>query len=254
MSSAHLKIGEFLLKWRLMSGHSHWETIKRQKETNDQKRGKIFSKLGKAISIAARNGVDLETNFKLRLAVEKAKQASMPKENILRAIEKGSGKAEAIKLEEIVYEGYGPEGIAIMVEAVTDNRNRTTAEIKNIFERGGGSLASPGAVSFQFKKAGFVAIKKKKKVDEQILKLIDLGVEEVEETPSSIEIYIQPDQLNEVKNKIEQAGFQVLTAELTMKPKTEVKISDPAKQTKVLKLIKSLKEDEDIQKVYANLA
>jgi len=235
-----------------MSGHSHWATIKRQKEVQDQKRGKIFSKFAKAISLAARDGADPETNFKLRLLIERAKQANMPKENIARAIEKGSGRSGVVKLEEVVYEGYGPEGVAVIIEVVTDNRNRTTSEIKNIFEREGGSLASPGAVSFQFKKAGLILVKREKEVDNQILKLIDLGVDDVEEVEDGIEAYVRSDALNEVKDKIEQAGFGVITVELVRQPQMTVKIEDKGKAAKILKLMESLEEQDDVQKVYAN--
>lgn len=237
-----------------MSGHSHWATIKRRKGIQDQKRGKIFSKLAKAISLAACHGTDPEKNFKLRLLMEKAKQVNMPKENISRAIEKGSGQGETSKLEEIIYEGYGPQGVAVIAEAVTDNRNRTTAEIKNIFERGGGSLASPGAVSFQFKNAGLIVVKKEKKVDDQILKLMDFKVDDVEEAEDGIEVYTSPAQLNEIKNEILKAGFEVVAAELTKKPQALIKLAAEGQQAKVIKLLESLEEHEDIQKVYANLA
>lgn len=237
-----------------MSGHSHWATIKRRKGIQDQKRGKIFSKLAKAISLAACHGTDPEKNFKLRLLMEKAKQVNMPKENISRAIEKGSGQGETSKLEEIIYEGYGPQGVAVIAEAVTDNRNRATAEIKNIFERGGGSLASPGAVSFQFKNAGLIVVKKEKKVDDQILKLMDFKVDDVEEAEDGIEVYTSPAQLNEIKNEILKAGFEVVAAELTKKPQALIKLAAEGQQAKVVKLLESLEEHEDIQKVYANLA
>jgi len=235
-----------------MSGHSHWATIKRQKEAADQERGKIFSKLSRAIAIAARQGTDPETNFKLRLAIEKAKEYNLPKENILRAIRRGSGQEEGEKWEEITFEGYGPEGIGVIVETVTDNRNRTTAEIKNIFERGGGSLAGPGAVSYLFRKMGLITVKKEENPDEQILRLIDLGAEDVEEATDAIEVYTSPENLKDIEEKIKNSGFEVKSAEIIMKPVTPSVINDSQKAQKVLKFMDILENHDDVQKIYAN--
>jgi len=235
-----------------MSGHSHWATIKRQKETADQQRGKIFSKLSRAIAIAARQGADPETNFKLRLAIEKAKEFNLPKENVLRAIRRGSGQEEGEKWEEITFEGYGPEGIGVIVETVTDNRNRTTAEIKNIFERGGGSLAGPGAVSYLFRKMGLITVKKGESLDEQILKIIDLGAEDVEETPDTIEVYTTPENLKDLEEKIKAASFEVKSGEIIMKPITPPVINDRAKAQRILNFMESLENHDDVQKIYAN--
>jgi len=235
-----------------MSGHSHWATIKRQKETADQQRGKIFSKLSRAIAIAARQGADPETNFKLRLAIEKAKEFNLPKENILRAIRRGSGQEEGERWEEITFEGYGPEGIGVIVEAVTDNRNRTTAEIKNIFERGGGSLAGPGAVSYLFRKMGLITVKKGENLDEQILKIIDLGAEDVEEALDAIEVYTTPENLKDLEEKIKAAGFEVKSGEIIMKPITPSVINDQPKAQRILNFMESLENHDDVQKIYAN--
>jgi len=235
-----------------MSGHSKWSTIKRQKEATDKKRGQAYSKLGKVITIAARNGADPETNFKLRLAIEKGRQMNMPKENIKRAIEKGSGGKGGEQLAEIIYEGYGPFGMALIIETVTDNRNRTSAEIKNILERIGGGLASPGAVTFQFKKTGLITVQKGSDVDSQMLSLIDLGAEDVEEAKDVIEVYSKPKQLDQIKEKILQAGLEVLSAELIMEPISQVKIENSAKAQKIIKLMETLENHDDIQKVYAN--
>lgn len=235
-----------------MSGHSKWSTIKRQKEATDLQRGKIFSKLSRLIAIASLDGLDPETNFKLRLAMERAKQANMPKENILRAIKRGSGKEGQEKWEEIVFEGYGPAGIGVIVEVVTDNKNRSTAEIKNIFERGVGSLAGPGAVSYQFKKMGLITVEKTKDVDSQILQLIDLGAQEVEEATDAIEVFTAPEQLKEIKDKIEKAGFKIKEGELVMQPLSSLVIDDPQKAEKVLKFMEALENYDDVQKVYAN--
>ncbi len=236
----------------LMSGHSKWSTIKRQKEAADKQRGKIFSKLAKAITIAAREGTDPDTNFKLRLEVDRAKQANMPKENIERAIIRASGGAGEGQLEEVVYEGYGPEGVAIIAEAATDNRNRTTAEIKQLFERGGGSLGGPGTVTYQFRPMGLITVEKSDNPDEQILKIIDLGVEDVEEATDALEVYIQSQKLGEFKEKLNQKGFKVLSAELVKQPKNEIKIKNANKATKILKLMDSLQEHDDVQRAFAN--
>jgi len=235
-----------------MSGHSKWSTIKRQKEAADKKRGLVFSKLARAISLAAREGPDPAMNFKLRLAVEKAKQANMPKQNIERAIKKGSGGGEGEKWQEIVYEGYGPAGVAVIVEAVTDNRNRTTSEIKNIFERGGGSLASPGAVAYQFEKMGMITLKKPAAAEEAILSIIDLGAQDVEEATDAIEVYTRPEELEATARKLQAKGFLIQDRELVMRPKTTVKISDREKGEKVLKLLELLENHDDVQKVFAN--
>lgn len=235
-----------------MSGHSKWSTIKRQKEAADIRRGKIFSKLAKAITLAVREGADPETNFKLRLEMERAKQANMPKENIERALRKAQGKLGKGQLEEVIYEGYGPEGVAIIAEAATDNRNRTTAEMKKLFERGGGSLSGPGTVSYQFKPGGLITVEKTAKPDEQILKIIDLGVEDVEEAKDALEVYIQSQKLGEVRKKLNQGGFKVLSAELVRQPKNEIQIRDPEKAAKVLKLMDNLQEHDDIQRIFAN--
>ncbi len=238
-----------------MSGHSKWSTIKRQKESKDARRGQVFTKLANAITVAVKAGggiTDPEKNFKLRLAVEKARSLNMPKENIQRAIERGAGGKEGSNWSEVVYEGYGPEGVAVILETTTDNKNRTTAEIKNLFERGGGSLASPGAVSFQFKKLGLITVEKKDDIDEQILKLIDLGAEEVEEATDAIEVYTKPEQTHEIRNKIENLGFKVLSEELTMQPVNLIKIEEKNKAEKVLKFMEVLEEHNDVQKVYAN--
>lgn len=235
-----------------MSGHSKWSTIKRQKEATDIKRGKIFSKLAKAITIAAREGSDPESNFKLRLEIERAKEANMPKENIERAIAKARGEGEEGQLEEIIYEGYGPEGVAVIVEAATDNRNRTTAEVKNIFERGGGSLGGPGAVSYQFKPMGLITVKKSDNPNEQILKIIDLGVEDVEEASDALEVYTQSKGLGQVREKLIENGFEVLSAELVQQAKNEVFINQPQKAAKVLKFMDNFQEHDDIQRAFAN--
>lgn len=234
-----------------MSGHSHYATIKRQKEVKDAQKGKIFSKLVRAISIAARSGTDPETNYKLRVAIEAAKRANMPKENIEKAIKQAEMKSN--ELEEITYEGFGPGGIAVLVEVATDNRNRTVQEIKNIFERGGGSLTGPGSTSFNFETKGLILVKKNGNVQDQILKLIDMGVEDVEEVSDAIEVYVGLEDLSSVKDRLENNGFQVLSFEVTKKPKNVQPITDPQVAEKALRLLERLEEHDDVQRVYTNL-
>lgn len=235
-----------------MSGHSKWSTIRRQKEANDAARGRLFSKLARAISVAVKTGggSNPETNYKLRIAIDKAKAANMPKANIERAISRGSGGE---MVEELTYEGFGPSGFAVIVEAVTDNRNRTSQEIKNLFEREGGRLAGPGAVSFNFEPKALLVVKKSGKVEEQILTLIDLGVDDVEETKDGIEVYVPVDRLTEMKERIEEKGFVVASSELVKKPKNYQTIDDPHKAAKAISFLDKLEENDDVQKVFANL-
>lgn len=233
-----------------MSGHSKWSTIKHQKEANDAARGKLFSKLSRAITIAARSGPDPDMNYKLRVVIDKAKEANMPKDNIERAISKAQGGGD---LEEVSYEGFGPSGIAVIVEVATDNRNRTGQEIKNLFERGGGSLAGPGAVAFNFEPKGLLIVKKKGDLDTQMLDLIDLGVEDVEDTEEGIEAYVSPNNLRDLRSKIEKKGYEIATAELIQKPKSYQKIDDPVQAKKAIEFLEKLEDHDDVQKVFANL-
>lgn len=235
-----------------MSGHSHYSTIKRQKEAKDAARGQVFSKLAKAISIAVKTGggVNPDTNYKLRVAIDKAKAANMPKASIERAISKGTGGGT---LEEVTYEGFGPGGIAVMVEGATDNRNRTAQEIKGLFERGGGSLAGPGAVSFNFEPKGLLVVKKKKDTEAQILELIDLGVEDVDEVEDGLEVYVKGSKLGETKKTLEKKGFEVTSSEPVQKPKTLQTVSDEKVAAKALAFLNNLEDYEDVQKVFANL-
>lgn len=235
-----------------MSGHSHYSTIKRQKEANDAARGQVFSKLSRAVSIAVKTGggSSPDSNYKLRVAIDKARAANMPKVNVERAISKGTGGGV---LEEVTYEGFGPGGIAVMVEVATDNRNRSGQEIKNMFEKGGGSLAGPGAVSFNFEPKGFLIVKKDKNTEEQMLTLIDLGVEDMEETNDGIEIYVDSHAITETKETLEKKGFKVISTELVQKPKNYQSISEEKKASKALSFLDSLEKHDDVQKVFANI-
>jgi len=235
-----------------MSGHSHYATIKRQKESKDAARGNMFSKLGKAISIAAKTGggPDPNSNFKLRVAIDKARGFNMPKDNIERAISRASGGES---LDEVSYEGFGPSGVAVMVEVATDNRNRAGQEIKNIFERAGGSLAGPGAVSFNFEPKGQIVVKNEGDAEAQMLKLIDLGVEDIEETDDGIEVHVSPEKLNSSRKALEDAGFTIVGVELVQRPKNYVSVTAPTEASKAITFLDSLNEHEDVQKVFANL-
>ncbi len=235
-----------------MSGHSKWSTIKRQKGVEDKRRGSAFSKLSRAISVAARDGADPKTNFKLRLAIEEAKTANMPKETVKRAIERGSGRGGIETFEEATYEGYGPSGVAILVEVLTDNKNRTVSALKNIFERGGGNLAAPGSVAYQFEKMGLITIKKPKDVDQTLLAIIDLGADDVEEASDAIEVYTQPANLAQFQEKLQTAGFEILESQIFMRPKTSVPIKEKKQAERIFRLMEKLEAEDDVQRVSAN--
>jgi YebC/PmpR family DNA-binding regulatory protein len=234
-----------------MSGHSHYATIKRQKATNDAAKGNLFSKMARAIMIAAKNGPDPDMNFRLRFEIDKAREASMPKENIERAIAKAT--TEAANLAEITYEGFGPGGFGVMVEVMSDNKNRTAQEIKSVFERGGGTLAGPNAVAFNFESKGFMLIKKSADPDSQMLALIDAGVEDIEDSGDGFEVYVAPEKLSEMHKKLVGGGFEVAETELQMKPKNFQTITDPAGAAKALKFLDDVEALEDVQKVFSNL-
>ena len=196
-----------------MSGHSHYSTIKRQKEANDAAKGKVFSKMARAIAIAikAGGGADPAQNYKLRIAIEQAKASNVPKSNIDRILSRAQ---EELSYDEFTYEGYGPEGIAVIVDVATDNRNRTSQEIKNIFERSGGSLAGPGSVSFNFEPKALIVVGKGEDVDSQMLKLIDLGVDDVNESEDRIEVYTTQEKAGEIKELLEKSGFTISSFEI----------------------------------------
>jgi YebC/PmpR family DNA-binding regulatory protein len=234
-----------------MSGHSHFATIKRQKAVNDAAKGNLFSKLARNIMIAAKTGADPDMNFRLRVEIDKARAASMPKENIDRAIAKAT--TEAANLTEITYEGFGPGGIGVIIEAATDNKNRTAQEIKNTFDRGGGNLAGPGAVSFNFENKGFMLVKKNSDPDNQELALIDLGAEDIQDTEDGFEVYVAPEKLSEIHKKLTGAGFEVTSAELQMKPVNFVEVANPSEAARAMKLLEALDEVEEVQKVFSNL-
>lgn len=239
-----------------MSGHSKWAQIKRQKGAADVKRGQAFTKLANAITIAVREGggvTDPESNFKLRLAVDRARASNMPKDNIERAIERGKGIEKGVELEEVIYEGFGPEGTAIMVEAVTDNRLRTTAEVKNVIDKNGGTLATPGAVSYMFEQKGLITVKKNNKTfDDIFMAAADSGAEDVEDAGEEALVYTQPQDLKKVKDILTENGLTIIEAELTRKPLNLVKIDNAANAQKILTFMEKIESLDDVQKIYSN--
>ncbi len=239
-----------------MSGHSKWAKIHRAKEASDQKRGQSFTKLSNAITLAVKEGsgiADPEFNFRLRMAIDKAREANMPKDNIARAVDRAAGKGEGNILEEILYEGYGPGGVGFLVQSVTDNRQRTVQEVKNIFDRSGGAVASPGAVSFNFKKVGYITVNAKEKLEETMLKLIDLGVEDVEDEGDGVlGVYTTAADLISIKDKIAGIGLMAQSAEIIMKPINYVSVADQKTADQVLSLVDKLEELDDVQKVFVN--
>jgi YebC/PmpR family DNA-binding regulatory protein len=238
-----------------VSGHSKWSSIKHKKGAADAKRGKLFSKLSRAIIVAAREGgPDPAGNLALQNAIEKARSYSMPKDNIERAIAKGSGAdAEGSAYETVVYEGYGPEGVAVLVEALTDNRNRTASEVRHQFSKHGGNLGTTGAVVWQFERRGLVLVSAEG-VDEDalLLAVADAGADDVELDGSTFEISSSPEKLATVRAALEARDFPVESAELAMIPKATVAISDEGTARRVVRLVEGLEEADDVQDVYAN--
>jgi YebC/PmpR family DNA-binding regulatory protein len=238
-----------------LSGHSKWSSIKHKKGAADAKRGQLFSKLSRAIIVAAKEGGgDPANNLSLQNAIEKAKAYSMPRDNIERAIAKGSGAdADADAFETIMYEGYGPEGVAVIVEALTDNRNRTAADVRHVFAKHGGNLGATGAVAWQFDRRGVVVVDADG-VDEEDLLLVaaDGGADDVEQDGSTFQVTSAPEQLSAVREAIETAGITIDAAELRLLPKTTVAIDDETKARQVMRLIDALEENDDVQDVHAN--
>jgi YebC/PmpR family DNA-binding regulatory protein len=238
-----------------LSGHSKWSSIKHKKGAADAKRGQLFSKLSRAILVAAKEGgADPANNLALQNAIEKARSYSMPKDNIDRAIAKGSGAdADADAFETIVYEGYGPEGVALIVEALTDNRNRTAADVRHLFAKFGGNLGATGAVVWQFERLGVVVVSGDGADEEELLLVAaDAGADDVEEDGSTFQITSPPEALSAVRTAVDQAGFTVESAELQLVPKTTVSIDDETKARQVMRLVDALEENDDVQDVYAN--
>jgi len=238
-----------------MSGHSKWSSIKHKKGAADAKRGQLFSKLSRAIIVAAKEGgPDPSGNLALQNAIEKARSYSMPKDNIERAIARGSGSdAEAASFETVVYEGYGPEGVAVLVEALTDNRNRTASEVRHAFTKHGGNLGTTGAVAWQFERRGVVLVPAGGADEESVLMAAaDGGADDVELDGSSFVVTSAPESLSAVRQALEDGGFTVESVELAMVPKTTVAVSDESVARRIVKLVEGLEDTEDVQDVYAN--
>jgi YebC/PmpR family DNA-binding regulatory protein len=238
-----------------MSGHSKWAQIKHKKAHTDAKRGRIFTQIVKEISVAARlGGGDPDGNPRLRLAIEKAKEVNMPHDNIKRAIMKGTGELPGTSYEEFTYEGYGPGGVAVLIEVLTDNKNRTVPEIRHIMSKHGGNLGEAGCVAWMFEKKGYILVEKSK-VDEEALMSValDAGADDMKNDPreDNYEVITSPEDLNKVKNAIEGANVPVSLAETTMLPKSYVLLDEKAAD-QMMRLTEALEENEDVQNVYAN--
>lgn len=236
-----------------MSGHSKWSTIKRKKGALDAKRGKIFTKLIKEITIAARlGGGDPDGNPRLRTAIQTAKGANMPQDNITRAIAKGTGELEGVNYEECAYEGYGPNGVAILISVLTDNRNRTGAEIRHILTKNNGTMAEPNAVAWNFEKKGLFLVLQESVDEETLMELaLEAGAEDFESTDDLFEIHTSPDTFETVREALEQSGIPTESAELAMLPKSTVKL-EGREAEQMLRLMEALEDNDDVQNVYAN--
>lgn len=232
-----------------MSGHSKWSTIKREKGAKDAARGALFTKLGNAIAIAARSGTDPETNFALRLAIDKAKASNMPSANIQRSIDRAKDK-DAAQLQEVTYEGYGPGGVAIIVEAATDNINRTFPDVRLAFSKHGGNIAEKGAVAFQFDRKGVVRVKGTG--DEMLMAAIDAGADDVQDEGDESVIYTAPTDLAKVRDALKAGGLEVTEAELTYVPNTTVEVTDAATAGKIIRLMDALEAIDDVSNTHVN--
>jgi len=238
-----------------MSGHSKWAQIKHKKAHTDAKKGRVFTQIVKEISVAARlGGGDPNGNPRLRFAIEKAKEVNMPHDNVKRAIMKGTGELPGTSYEEFLYEGYGPGGVAVLIETLTDNKNRTLPEIRHLMAKHGGNLGEAGCVAWMFHKRGYILVEKSRVSEETLMTVaLDAGAEDMKNDPreDNFEVITAPEDLNKVKNALEDAGIPVSLAETTMLPKSYVPVDEKAAE-QMMKLIEVLEENEDVQNVYAN--
>jgi len=236
-----------------MSGHSKWSTIKRKKGKEDQKRGQVFSRLAREIIVAARaGGGDPTANTRLKVAVQAAKAANMPADNIARAIKRGTGEVEGAHFEEVMYEAYGPGGVAMCVAVMTDNKNRTTPEMRHILDRHGGSMAEVGAVTWMFERKGMVVVDKDRATEDQLMEaVLDAGADDIRESDDVLEIYCPPDALADVTDALGAAGIDFATAEVSLVPKTVIPL-EGKNAGKFLKLLEALEDHDDVQTVFAN--
>jgi len=238
---------------KTMSGHSHWATIRRKKDAKDAKKGKIFSKLAKAISVAARGGGDPGSNYKLKTAIDQARSQGLPKDNIERAIRKGTGEEGGASLEEVVYEGVGPEKIQVMVDCVTDNRNRTTTELRKLFEKRGGRLGEPNSVAWNFERKGHLVVPVEAIAYETLFDLaVEAGAEDVETIGDQQDILCGPANLEVVRKALADQGLAITVCELTRVPKSTEKIDDKAKAAKIVEFVNELQDHDDVNAVNAN--
>ena len=233
-----------------MSGHSKWAKIHRGKAIEDAKRGTIFTKLGNAIALAARSGADPDTNFTLRLAIEKAKSANMPSNNIQRAIDRGSGKLGGEQIQEVIYEGYGPGGTAFLVECATDNVNRTFPDVRLAFSKHGGNIAEKGSVAFQFERKGLITIKGSG--EDLLLQVLDAGAEDAEEDDGEMTIYTDPKEFTHVREKLKEQSLEITESEISYVPKNTVMVEDNETAGKVGRLMDALESLDDVSGVHAN--
>ena len=233
-----------------MSGHSKWSTIKRQKATKDAVRGAIFTRLGNTIAVAARGGADPETNFALRLAMDKAHASNMPAANIQRSIDRGAGKLGGSQIQEVMYEGYGPGGVAILVECATDNLNRTYPDIRLAFSKHGGRLVEKGAVAFQFDRKGMIRVQGMG--DELLMQSLEAGADDVQEEGDESVIYTSPTELAKVRNSLATIGLKILDSELTYVPNNTVKIEDKETADKIMRLMDALDGVDDVTNTHVN--
>lgn len=236
-----------------MSGHSKWANIKHTKAKKDAERGNLFSKLAREIIVAARHGGgNIEANPRLRIAVEKAREANMPSDNITRLIRRGTGELEGVNYEELTYEGYGPGGVAIMLEVVTDNRNRTASELRYLFSRHGGSLGETGCVSWMFRKRGYISLDRAAGGEDAVLTVaLEAGAEDFQSDEDSYEVITAPEDLERVRAALEQGGMRPEVAEVTMVPQSTVRVAGKEAE-QLLRLMDALSEHDDVQRVYAN--
>jgi len=237
-----------------MSGHSHWSGIKYKKAATDAKRGKIWSKLARMIIVAAKSGgVDPAANLSLRYAIDKAKAANMPKDTIEKAIKKGTGEVEGVSFEEVFYEGYGPGGVAIMVEALTDNHNRTTPEIKRIFEKHGCSLGTGGCVNWMFSKKGLITVSTAEVDEEQLLEIaLNAGADDMQNTGEVYEVTCDPDAYEKLKETLKEKEIPTQVAEISMVPQNTVPVSEEGTAKRIISLMEAFEDHDDVQNTYAN--
>ncbi len=238
-----------------MSGHSKWSTIKHKKAKEDSKRGKVFTKLIREITVAAKDGGDPVGNARLRLVIEKAKEANMPQDNIIRAIKKGTGELEGVCYEAAVYEGYGPQGIAVIVETLSDNKKRTVSDVRHLFSKLGGALGESGSVAWMFEHQGVVRVASNGLTEDDILeKMLDYAIDDVEVIDNIVSISCHVKDLDSVKKGAETAGLKVEDASIEWVPKNTIELENKEKEEKVYKFLDALEELDDVQSVYANVA